>query len=109
MIDSLSSTLTGACPPRIRNGTPARVAVRAGVTVLVTPGPRVTAHTPGDLVIRAVPSAMKAAAASWRVWTMRTGARNVPWYIGLRGPPETEKMCCTPLAASRSTTRSPPG
>ena len=79
MIGSRSSMLTGAWPPRIRNGTPARVAASAGVTVFVTPGPRVTAHTPGDRVTRAVPSAMKAAAASCRVWTILTGARRVPW------------------------------
>ena len=64
-----SKSGVGAWPRMISSGVPARLATKAGVTVLVTPGPRVTAATPGTPVWRPTASAMKAAAASWRVCT----------------------------------------
>ena len=64
-----SNATVFACAPNISSGVPAIFDTSAAVTVLVTPGPRVTAATPGVPVTRATPSAMNAAAASCRVCT----------------------------------------
>ena len=60
------------CPPTISSGVPDMRAASAAVTELVTPGPRVTAATPGMPESREVASAMKQAAASWRAWTIES-------------------------------------
>jgi hypothetical protein len=57
-----------ACAPMMMSGVPAIMETRAGVTALVTPGPRVTTAAPGLPVTRDAASAMKQAAASCRAW-----------------------------------------
>ena len=45
---------------------------------LVTPGPAVSAHTPGSRVALAQPSAAKTADCSWRVSTMSMPSSRQP-------------------------------
>ena len=45
---------------------------------LVTPGPAVSAHTPGSRVALAQPSAAKAADCSWRTSTMSIPSSRQP-------------------------------
>ena len=58
--------------PKTANKTPA-------LMPFVTPGPAVSAHTPGSRVAFAHPSAANAAAASWRVSTISIPSSTQPW------------------------------
>ncbi len=51
--EPMSASCDGPAPPRMMRGTPARCALAAAVTTSVTPGPAVTAQTPGLPVMRA--------------------------------------------------------
>ena len=75
---------------------------------LVTPGPAVSAQTPGSRVALAQPSAAKAADCSWRVSTMSIPSSRQPSKIEKMWPPERVKSFDTPWALSRFATRRPP-
>jgi hypothetical protein len=60
----------GARPPRTSIGEWFCCAPAIALIPLVTPGPAVSAHTPGSRVTLAQPSAAKAAVCSWRTSTM---------------------------------------
>ena len=49
----MSASARGPAPPMTTIGMPARCALATAVTTSVTPGPAVTAHTPGRPVTRA--------------------------------------------------------
>ena len=57
---------SGARPPSTTNGAPFSHAVVTALTELVTPGPAVTAATPGRRVSLASASAANTAVCSWR-------------------------------------------
>ena len=78
------------------------------VSVLVTPGPAVTAATPGRPVRRAVASAAKTAVASWRVSITRMPARLAATRIGEICPPTRVKRNGTPCAFKTSAMSCPP-
>ena len=61
----------GARPPRTTRGDPLNIAVVTAEMPLVTPGPAVSAATPGRRVSLAYASAANVADCSWRVSTMR--------------------------------------
>ena len=73
------------------------------VSRFVAPGPLVASATPGTPVMRAAPSAAKAAPCSWCMLTRRgpprTWSESTMWAIV---PPTTSKTCSTPCAASTS-------
>ena len=58
--------ISGARPPRTTIGVPLERALAIALIPLVTPGPAVSAQTPGVRVAFAQPSAANAAACSWR-------------------------------------------
>ncbi len=59
--------ISGARPPSTTSGERFCCAPAIGLIPLVTPGPAVSAQTPGSRVALAYPSAAQAADASWRV------------------------------------------
>ena len=61
--------IAGARPPSATTGEAFICADAIALMPLVTPGPAVSAHTPGSRVALAHPSAANAAACSWRVST----------------------------------------
>ena len=65
--------IAGARPPRTSIGEPFCCAEATALIPFVTPGPAVSAATPGCRVTLAQPSAAKAAADSWR-----TSTRSMP-------------------------------
>ena len=68
----------GARPPSASIGDPFCSADASPLMPLVTPGPAVSAHTPGMRVALAHPSAAKVAACSWRVSTMSIPSSRQP-------------------------------
>ena len=75
---------------------------------LVTPGPAVSAATPGWRVAFAQPSAANAADCSWRVSTMSIPSSRQPSKIEKMWPPESVNSFVTPWAFSRFATSRPP-
>ena len=69
-------------PPKSTSGDWAIWAFLIAVTALVTPGPAVTAATPGTPVIRAIASAAKTAFFSSRTSTTRIPRALAPTRIG---------------------------
>jgi hypothetical protein len=67
--EPMSHKIFGPAPPMTTMGIPARWALATAVTTSVTPGPAVTAHTPGRPVTRAYPSAACPAVCSCRTST----------------------------------------
>ena len=65
----MPQVISAARPPRTTSGEPLKLALAIALTPLVTPGPAVSAQTPGVRVAFAQPSAAKAAACSWRTST----------------------------------------
>ena len=61
--------IAGARPPSASTGEPFCCADASALSAFVTPGPAVSAATPGSRVTFAQPSAANAAVASWRVST----------------------------------------
>ena len=98
----------GAAPPSSTTGDCAICAFLSAVTAFVTPGPAVTAATPGMPVSRAAASAAKTAAASPRVSTTRMPRALAPERIGEMCPPQSVKSSRTPWASSAAATASPP-
>ena len=79
-------------PPKISKGVCASCAFFTAVSVLVTPGPAVTAATPGTPVMRATASAANTALASWRTSTMSMPRAFAPVRIGEMCPPQRVKI-----------------
>ena len=79
-----------------------------GLMPLVTPGPAVSAATPGWRVAFAHPSAANAADCSWRVSTMSIPSSRQPSKIEKMWPPESVNSFVTPWAFSRFATSRPP-
>ena len=82
MVDLLQRALApahaGARPPRTSIGEWFCCAEAIALIAFVTPGPAVTAATPGSRVTFAQPSAAKAAAYSWRTSTMSMPSSRQP-------------------------------
>ncbi len=76
--------------------------------LFVTPGPAVTAATPGTPVSRALASAANTAVASWRVSITRMPWARAPDSIGEMCPPHSVKTWRTPCALNTAATRLPP-
>ena len=70
--------IAGARPPSTTIGEPFISAEPIGLMPLVTPGPAVSAATPGWRVAFAQPSAANAADCSWRVSTMSIPSSRQP-------------------------------
>ena len=70
--------IAGARPPSTSIGEWFCWAEPIALIPLVTPGPAVSAHTPGSLVTLAQPSAANAAADSWRTSTMSMPSSRQP-------------------------------
>ena len=68
----------GARPPSASIGEPFMSADAIALIPFVTPGPAVSAHTPGSRVALAQPSAAKAADCSWRTSTMSMPSSRQP-------------------------------
>ena len=68
----------GARPPSASNGDPFICAEAIALIPLVTPGPAVSAQTPGSRVAFAHPSAANAADCSWRTSTISTPSSRQP-------------------------------
>ena len=103
----LRSTVAVA-PPSNTTGDCARRAFCTAVSVLVTPGPAVTAATPGIPLSRATASAANTAVASCRVSTTRRPARLAPTRIGEMCPRHSVNRKRTPCAFSTRPMISPP-
>ena len=95
-------------PPNSTTGDCAICAFLTAVTVLVTPGPAVTAATPIVPVIRATASAANTAFASSRTSTTRIPRACAPVRIGEMWPPHSVNRCVTPCRARTSAMMSPP-
>lgn len=95
-------------PPSTTTGDCASCAFFTAVTVLVTPGPAVTAATPAVPPRRATASAAKTAVASCRTSTTRIPRALAPTRIGEMCPPHRVKRNRTPCAARASAMTSPP-
>src|SRR3954452_2471994 len=76
--------------------------------VLVTPGPAVTAATPGTPVRRKTASAAKTASTSWRTSTTRMPRCLAPTRMGEMCPPQRVKRNRTPRSTSTEAILSPP-
>ena len=76
--------------------------------VFASPGPAVTAATPGTPVRRATASAANTAVASSRTSMMRMPRALDAVSIGEMWPPHSVNTQRTPCAASAAATRSPP-
>ncbi len=76
--EPMSQSARGPAPPMTIIGMPARCAFATAVTTSVTPGPAVTAQTPGRPVTRAYPSAACPAVCSWRTSTTRISSSRQP-------------------------------
>jgi hypothetical protein len=83
-------------PPRRTTGDCASCAFFNAVTVLVIPGPAVTAAIPGTPVSRATASAANTAVASPRVSMMRMPRAFAPVRMGEICPPQSVKSAVTP-------------
>ncbi len=70
--------IAGARPPSTSIGEWFMSAEPSALMPLVTPGPAVSAHTPGSRVTFAQPSAANAAADSWRTSTMSMPSSRQP-------------------------------
>jgi hypothetical protein len=68
--DPCPQRMAGARPPSTSTGEWLDCALAIALMPLVTPGPAVSAATPGSRVTFAHPSAAKVAEASWRTSTM---------------------------------------
>ena len=68
----------GARPPSASIGEPFISADAIPLIPFVTPGPAVSAHTPGSRVAFAQPSAANAADCSWRTSTMSMPSSRQP-------------------------------
>lgn len=97
-----------AAPPRSSTGDWAIWAFFTAVTVLVRPGPAVTATTPTVPVRRATASAANTAVTSWRVSTTRMPSFSQATSSGEICPPTSVKRNFTPCALSTAATLSPP-
>jgi hypothetical protein len=71
--DPIPHRIAGARPPSTSTGDAFICADAIALMPLVTPGPAVSAQTPGSRVALAQPSAANAAACSWR-----TSIRSMP-------------------------------
>src|SRR5436190_12666479 len=100
--------ICGARPPSTSIGEWFCSAPAIALMPFVTPGPAVSAATPGSRVTFAQPSAANAAACSWRTSTMSMPSSRQPSYIENRWPPESVNSFETPWAFSRRATRRPP-
>ena len=76
--EPMSASARGPAPPITIIGTAARCAFATAVTVSVTPGPAVTAHTPTVPVMRDHASAAWPAVCSWRTSTTRMPSSKQP-------------------------------
>src|SRR4051794_2103996 len=106
--DPIPHRMAGARPPRTSTGLAFICAEAIALMPLVTPGPAVSAQTPGSRVALAQPSAAKAAACSWRVATVAMPSPRQPALIGKRGPPGSGNSLETPWAPRRLATSLPP-
>jgi len=98
----------GAAPPMSTTGDCASCAFLTAVMVFVSPGPAVTAATPGRPVSRATASAANTAVASCLVSTTLIPRALAPMSTGEMWPPHSVNRNSTPCARSTSPTRSPP-
>ena len=101
-------SMVAVAPPRSTTGDCAICAFLTAVIVLVTPGPAVTAATPGMPVRRATASAAKTAFASSRTSTTRIPRALAETRIGEMWPPHSVKRKGTPCFWRTSAIRSPP-
>jgi len=76
--DPWPQRIAGARPPSTTTGEWFCCADATALIPLVTPGPAVSAHTPGWRVTLAQPSAANAADCSWRVSTMSMPSSRQP-------------------------------
>ena len=88
-----------AAPPKMRSGDCASWAFFTAVMVFVTPGPAVTAATPGTPVKRATASAAKTALTSSRTSTTWIPWASAPTRMGDMCPPHRVNSCFTPRDA----------
>src|SRR5579863_4865819 len=95
------------CPDTISMGVESSHAPATPVIAFVPPGPVVTMQTPRWFVTLAYDSAHIALACSCELHTGSI-ARSAPsdWFKCMAPPPVTRKMCFTPCAAIKSTTKS---
>ena len=80
----------------------------SAVMVLVSPGPAVTAATPGMPVSRAIASAANTAVASSRTSVMRMPIFRASTRMGEMCPPQSVKISRTPRWCSTLAMRAPP-
>ena len=97
-----------AAPPRTTSADCASWAFLIAVIVLVTPGPAVTAATPGTPVSRNTASAANTASTSWRTSTTRMPRCLAPTRMGAMCPPQRVNRNRTPCSTSTDAIRSPP-
>ncbi len=95
-------------PPKSTTGDCANCAFLSAVSALVTPGPAVTAATPGRPVSRATASAANTALRSSRQSMTRSPASWAPTSRGEMCPPTSVKTWPTFQRASTWAMRSPP-
>jgi len=116
MIDSWSMSCSeprplsrvAVAPPSSSSGVCAICAFLSAVTVLVTPGPAVTAATPTVPVMRATASAANTALPSSRTSTTRMPRCSAPVRIGEMCPPHSVNRCLTPCRIKTSAMMVPP-
>mmetsp|Transcript_23987 Transcript_23987/g.83242 ORF Transcript_23987/g.83242 Transcript_23987/m.83242 type:complete len:248 (+) Transcript_23987:370-1113(+) len=104
----LPRSSVAAAPPMRTRGDSAICAFLTAVTVFVTPGPAVTAATPGTPVRRATASAANTAVTSCRTSTTRMPVALAATRIGEMCPPTSVNRNLTPCALSTCATSSPP-
>src|SRR6056297_656719 len=95
-------------PPSTSTGDCASWAFFSGVMVLVSPGPAVTAATPGTPVSRAWASAANTAVASSRTSVMRMPMRFASTRMGEIWPPHRVKISRTPRSYRTRAILAPP-
>ena len=100
--------ICGARPPSTSSGEWFCIAPAIALMPFVTPGPAVSAATPGSRVTFAQPSAANAAACSWRTSTMSMPSSLHPSYTEKRCPPESVNSLLTPCALRRLAISRPP-
>ncbi len=100
--------IAGARPPSTIIGEPPCSAEPIALIPFVTPGPAVSAATPGCRVTLDHPSAAKAAADSWRTSTMSIPSSRHPSKIEKRCPPLSVNSFVTPCALRRRAISLPP-
>ena len=94
--DPAPQRVAGARPPSTTSGEPLNRAEVTAEMPLVTPGPAVSAATPGLRVSFAYASAAKTADCSWRVSTTRMPTSRAPSYSGQMCPPFSVNITSTP-------------